>query len=319
MLNAGSRATRKIFPNALILVHFTNPERDYLMIYFADELNNYNLDYDVFSTSYYPYWHGTLDNLKYQLDKVSTKYNKKIFIAESSYPYTRDNLDFFPNKDPGYTDILYYPMTIQGQANHVRNLIEKVSQIKNGIWLSYWEGAWIAVGTTSYYENKDKWEKYGSGWATSYSADYNPSIYSGGGNPVENQALFDSKGKPLESLKIFNLVKYGNDVEIIDDAVVDISINPVDFSNFNLPETIEIIDISSVTRKENIIWDDNFNLEKAKTEENYEYNGKTKNIDLKCNFQNNTNSLRKLVCNYYSGEKYLSPWREVNLITIREL
>ena len=65
--------------------------------------------------------------------------------------------------------------------------------MKNGIGLFYWEGAWIAVGTTSYSENLEKWEKYGSGWASTCSSSYGER-FKGGGGATENQCLFDSNG-----------------------------------------------------------------------------------------------------------------------------
>ena len=53
ILNACSKATKQVLPNTLVSVHFTNPEREGSMMYFAKSLNDNNLDYDVFSVSYY--------------------------------------------------------------------------------------------------------------------------------------------------------------------------------------------------------------------------------------------------------------------------
>ena len=87
--------------------------------------------------------------------------------------------------------------------------------MESAIGICYWEGTWISVGKFSYEENKILWEKYGSGWASSYSAEYDPDnagkYYGGCG--VDNQALFDKNGKPLESLKVFSLIKNGNIVK----------------------------------------------------------------------------------------------------------
>lgn len=76
----------------------------------------------------------------------------------------------------------------------------------------YWEGTWIPVGPASDKENNSKlWEKYGSGWASSYASDYDPKdagkYY--GGCSWENQAMFDFEGHPLESLKVFEYLRYG--------------------------------------------------------------------------------------------------------------
>ena len=73
-------------------------------------VNANNLDYVIFSVSYYNVWAGGINCLD-QLNDVAETYNKKIFIAETQYPYTRDNLDYYPNKTPGYDDYIYYPLT----------------------------------------------------------------------------------------------------------------------------------------------------------------------------------------------------------------
>lgn len=184
----------------------------------------------------------------------------------------------------------------------------------------YWEGAWIGVGTKDYNDNLNKWETYGSGWASSYSLSYGER-YFGGGGATENQALFDSEGKPLESLKVFNLIKYGNEIATVEDGVEDISVNPVDFDNFVLPNTIKVIDTSDQRIERNVVWDGVLDLEKAKTEAEYKYNGKAENIDIKCVFENNTNTgkvERRFVCTYNIGDKFLSPWLLKNMIRIRE-
>jgi arabinogalactan endo-1,4-beta-galactosidase len=87
-----------------------------------------------------------------------------------------------------------------------------VNKVDNGIGVFYWEGTWVGVGGENYEENLALWEKYGSGWATSYAAEYDPKDAGQwhGGSSVDNQALFDKNGKALESLKIFSLVKSGN-------------------------------------------------------------------------------------------------------------
>ncbi|NLL93361.1 MAG: hypothetical protein GX225_04405 [Clostridiales bacterium] len=55
----------------------------------------------------------------------------------------------------------------------------------------------------------NKWETYGSGWASSFSSEYDPEdagMYYGGSS-WDNQALFDSTGHPLSSLSVFRYIK----------------------------------------------------------------------------------------------------------------
>ncbi len=209
LIKEGIKAVRDFSSVVQVALHYTNPEKEGLFKYYSDMLNKYQVDYDIFSTSYYPYYHGSLDNLSNVLSYVSNTYDKKVMVSETSYCYTDADSDYFANSVSSTTDCdKPYDFSLQGQATHVRNVIDVVNQIPKGIGVFYWEGAWISVGGNSYQENKQKWESFGSGWASSYAKEYDPEdagkYY--GGSSVDNQAFFDSNGHVLESLKVFNLV-----------------------------------------------------------------------------------------------------------------
>ena len=174
MMNAGSRAVREIDSNILVAVHNTNPENGYT--YIAQDYYNNGVDYDVFASSYYPYWHGTLSNLTNELRNIANTYNKKVMVAETSYLYTSEDGDGHHNTVSDNSLTPSYPVSIQGQAKHVRDVFEAVANVGDkGIGVFYWEPAWIPVGPSSQYENnKVLWERYGSGWASSYANEYDP-------------------------------------------------------------------------------------------------------------------------------------------------
>ena len=213
LMEAGSRAVRAIFPEALVAVHFTNPENADAMGFYAKTLDDFRLDYDVFATSYYPYWHGTLENLAAVLSQIAEAYGKQVMVAETSYAYTPEDTDFFGNTiGEGGSYAKPYPLTVQGQADAVADVVRTMAEdTTNGIGVFYWEGAWISAGGGNRAENSRKWEQYGSGWASSYAASYDPEdagkYY--GGSAVDNQAFFDSTGRALESLKVFSLLRTG--------------------------------------------------------------------------------------------------------------
>ena len=213
LMSAGSKASREVCPEALVVLHFSNPELVGRYAGYAYELDRYGVDYDVFASSYYPFWHGSFENLKNELKKVTSVYGKKVVIAETSYAYTSEDTDFHGNTiGAGFGEVDGYPFTVQGQADFVRDLIDTASNIDNCIGVFYWEGTWISAGGKSYEENRLLWEKYGSGWASSYVAEYDPDDAGKwyGGCAVDNQAMFDKNGRALESLKVFALVRDGD-------------------------------------------------------------------------------------------------------------
>lgn len=206
LMNAGSKAVREVYPNALVALHFANPEKTSTIKSYAFMADQYGVDYDVFGVSYYPFWHGTLENLSELLSYVSEKYGKMVMVMETSYAYTLEDTDFFPNTISSSSDAAKpYPYSVQGQAESISDVIRTVAGIDGGIGVCYWEGCWISVGGSSRSENQKLWESFGSGWASSFAAEYDPDDAGRwyGGCAVDNQALFDAEGRPLESLKAF--------------------------------------------------------------------------------------------------------------------
>lgn len=245
LMDAGSRAIREVFPEALVAVHFTNPESVDNMLNYASKLDYYKLDYDVFGSSYYPYWHGTPENLTSVLSKIATTYNKKVMCAEISYAYTLDNGDMNGNSiGDAQTYEKPYPISVQGQSRAIVDVIEAVANVgESGIGVFYWEPAWIGVPGETWEEQSALWEEHGSGWASSYSASYDPDdagLYYGG-SAWDNQALFDFDGKPLESLKTFKLVRTGNEIKAVPDAIRDTSLIIRLGEQITLPETVSAI------------------------------------------------------------------------------
>ncbi len=259
LMAAGSRAVRETCPDALVALHFTNPERPGAYADMAKQLDEFGMDYDVFASSYYPYWHGTLENLSEVLNQVAETYDKKVLVMETSYAFTAEDTDFAGNtigEDTGGI-VKSYPYTVQGQTNEVRDVIDTVAHVKNGIGVVYWEGTWITVGGDTWEENSALWEKYGSGWASSYSVAYDPDdagkYY--GGCVVDNQALFDATGHPLPSLRVFSLVRTGSDGPIVADDIDDTYMTADVNGEIKLPETVSAVMTDNSRQDVPVTWD----------------------------------------------------------------
>jgi arabinogalactan endo-1,4-beta-galactosidase len=213
LMSAGSKAVREVCPHAPVVLHFTNPETAGRYAEYGEKLHKYGVDYDVFASSYYPYWHGTLENLATQLNYITATYGKKTLVAETSYAYTTADTDFYPNTVQAGGGVVGYPISEQGQADFVRDVVDTaVNAMTDCIGVFYWEGTWISVGGESRDANEALWETYGSGWATSFAGSYDPEDAGKwyGGCAVDNQAFFDKTGKATEALKVFGMLKEGS-------------------------------------------------------------------------------------------------------------
>ncbi|MDO4940765.1 MAG: glycosyl hydrolase 53 family protein [Erysipelotrichaceae bacterium] len=292
LMASGAKAVREIYPDSLIAVHFTNPESSDAMLNIAKKLDYYELDYDIFSTSYYPFWHGSLDNLHNVLDTIANTYNKKVMVMETSYPYTEEDYDYFGNTISSKSSTHLYPFSIQGQVNSLLDIIETINNTTNGIGICYWEPAWIPVGLNSYEDNLKIWENYGSGWASSYAKEYDPDdagkYY--GGSAVDNQALFDKNGYPLESLKVFALARLGNEIELQIESIDELNLKFNLNDEIILPEKIAANMNDGSSRLVDVTWenyDKNINTQVGI----YEVKGNANSQPVICNIEINRQNL----------------------------
>ncbi|MGM9669282.1 MAG: glycosyl hydrolase 53 family protein [Faecousia sp.] len=273
LFSAGSKAVRTIAAeynrDILVAIHFTNPERSGNYANFAKQLDTYKVDYDVFASSWYPYWHGTLNNLTTVLKQVADTYGKKVIVAETSWAYTLEDGDGHANTvRSGSNDSGSYPFSAQGQALLLSDVAQAVKNVgEAGVGMFYWESAWIPVRNVSQLtgdeytaqveENKKLWEQYGSGWASSFAGEYD-SKDAGvwyGGSAVDNQALFDFDGHPLDSLKIYAYMQAGTTgAEITIEAVTDPKLSFTVGDTLVLPETVSAINSLGQTVTVAVTW-----------------------------------------------------------------
>ena len=236
------------------VLHFANPESGNYQTY-AAKLAEAKVNYDVFASSYYPYWHGTLGNLQTQLDTIATTYQKEVMVAETSWATGLEDSDGHANTvREGNNDAgMDYDFSIYGQAKELREVINTIANTTNGIGVFYWEPAWLPVAVYDQdatdaeavlASNRAAWEKYGSGWAASYAGEYDAKDAGKwyGGSAIDNQALFDASGHPLETLKIFQYVQTGAAMEnVCVSTVQNAETQEIDLGgSFTLPESIKV-------------------------------------------------------------------------------
>lgn len=272
LLQAGSAAVREVAAQTgndiQVAVHFTDISDQKGTLDIAQKLEDKEIDYDIFAVSYYPFWHGTIENLTETLQKLTETYGKKVLVAENSYPYTTADGDGSANSI-GEDDILpQYPATVQGQTNEIRDVCAAVADVGSaGLGYFYWEPAWLPVGVWEegaadagqvLEQNKKIWEQYGSGWASSYASAYDPKdagVYYGGSS-WDNQAVFDFHGQPLESLKVFKYLHCGTIVERQVESIPVTEVNVSLDGEIEMPQTVEVAFNDRTTLPVAVRWDE---------------------------------------------------------------
>jgi len=273
LMQAGCAAVREVSAASgqeiRTVLHFTNPEnKNYFSI--ARKLDENGVDYDIFASSYYPYWHGTLENLTQQLSLVAVNYGKDVLVSETSYIYTFADGDGSGNTESENKtgDVFAYEVSAQGQADSVRDVAAAVAAVgEPGLGVIYWESAWIPVGIAAdedgnvdeaqLEKNRALWATYGSGWASEAAADYDKDAGPyWGGSAVDNEAVFDFDGHPHASAAIFKYLYTGASAPLraVTTSAADLTVDAGDA--VALPAEVEVTYNDRSTERAAVVWDE---------------------------------------------------------------
>ena len=198
-VSAGIRAVRKSNPEIPVMIHLDNGGNNELYRRWFDNYTQRGEDFDLIGLSYYPFWHGTMDQLLSNMNDIAVRYHKDLVSAEVSMGYTMEDYKTYEKLSdserkgyatrPALVEKIEFPMTKEGQADFMRTLLARLETVAEhrARGFFWWEPAWIPVP--------------GSGWATPASLEY---MHDPGpcGNEWANQALFDYDGNVLPTLEV---------------------------------------------------------------------------------------------------------------------
>lgn len=111
----GVRAGSGKSPVPRIMIHIDQGGNIGKTKYFFDNLNRYGIHYDVIGFSYYPWWQGSLMDLRENLAFTAKRYHKDVIVVETAYPWRasretatagRPGPEPFPETPEGQRDFL---------------------------------------------------------------------------------------------------------------------------------------------------------------------------------------------------------------------
>ena len=195
-VGSGIRAVREAAPASKVVLHLDNGGRNALYIeWFDSYFAAGGEDFDVMGLSYYPFWHGTMSELAFNLADMEKRYGKEMIVVETSTGFTLDDYSEYEGFPAGtigsgivneeLAKIVDYPQTKEGQVQFLTDLARTIKGVSLGRGFIWWEPAWIPVR--------------GSGWTTPAGLKY---VGEDGvcANLWANQALFDFDGNALPAL-----------------------------------------------------------------------------------------------------------------------
>ncbi len=198
-ISAGIRGVRSVDAQMPVMLHLDNGGNNEMYRDWFDHYIERGEDFQIIGLSYYPFWHGSLDDLKNNMNDIAVRYGKELVIAEVSMGFTMEDYAEYeklgPDERKGFATKpelaakVPFPMTKEGQKDFLQALFDVIGQVPDGKGKGYfyWEPAWIPVP--------------GSGWATEGALEYIEEK-GPGGNEWANQALFDYDGNALPALEI---------------------------------------------------------------------------------------------------------------------
>jgi len=84
LLHADAAAVKAVDPTIVLLLHLALGGQNEETVFFIDQMLKRKVPFDVIGLSYYPKWHGTLDDLRDNMHDLIRRYDKDIIVVEYS-------------------------------------------------------------------------------------------------------------------------------------------------------------------------------------------------------------------------------------------
>jgi len=166
LLKAGIRGVHAADASIKILIHIDRGTKQQVSKSFFEHLTARGVPFDVIGLSFYPFWNGSLMQLKENMTFLANTYHKDIIVAETAF-----------NWRYGDATKVSYPISPSGQKAYYADLIKTIEATPDGHGIGFfvWAPEWI---------EGEKWSGHGNGdW--------------------ENRAFFDDQGNALPALDAF--------------------------------------------------------------------------------------------------------------------
>ncbi|MFY9116731.1 MAG: glycosyl hydrolase 53 family protein [Bacteroidales bacterium] len=133
LLSQASRACREVCPQAWIMIHSDRGgDRDAAVRFFR-HMEQGKVDYDIIGLSYYPFWHGPLEQLKSCLTALQMAFPDKpvniVEVAHAHHPWG------IPH-DAGH--LTQHPATPEGQKQFMEDFLAVIKEFPRVNGYMYW-------------------------------------------------------------------------------------------------------------------------------------------------------------------------------------
>jgi beta-galactosidase len=85
LIYAGIQGVKAVDPSITIMIHVALGGQNDEARFFFDNMIMRGVPFDVIGLSYYPRWHNTLEDLRYNLNDLARRYGKDVIVVEYSH------------------------------------------------------------------------------------------------------------------------------------------------------------------------------------------------------------------------------------------
>ncbi|WFR61355.1 glycosyl hydrolase 53 family protein [Paenibacillus amylolyticus] len=175
LIKTGIDAVKSVDKTIKTMIHVDRGGDQEVCRFFYDKFEEYHVNFDTIGLSFYPWWHGTFNDLENNLADLAERYDKEMMVVEVAYPWlldTANTLNVCKSEEQLHAG---YSATPEGQARYMTDFIDLLKRTPNDkcIGFHYWEPSWLPC--------KDEWSV-------------------GHENNWSNLTLFDFDGQKLPAL-----------------------------------------------------------------------------------------------------------------------
>jgi len=136
LLNAGTAAVKSVSPTTVMMLHVALGGQHDESVFFIDNMLARGVHFDVIGESYYPKWHGTLDDLRDNLNDLVKRYNKDVIVVEySQHKEAVNKIAFEVANGKGKGTCIWEPLNTweaffdkEGKSNDFLSLYDDISK-----------------------------------------------------------------------------------------------------------------------------------------------------------------------------------------------
>ncbi len=141
LLKSGTAGAKAADPEVKIILHIDQGGNHRICQWFFEHIAAQKVEYDYIGLSYYPFWHGSLTDLRQNIGELHQQFGKKILIVETAHPYMEGHqyYEARPEPEAAWNQLRQqFPPTPEGQRDFSVALLRLLLAAPGAAGVFYW-------------------------------------------------------------------------------------------------------------------------------------------------------------------------------------